>query len=449
MTEKLPGTVKENFKFLCAADGTIVANGVDPSRVLKNEFNDRAELKLVFRNIQKGEIAQHTFRSRTSGLISEFIFVPVTLKGIDEKWVFISVTSRALIVEPARKALTVTIIQYALSLLAIIAALSILIRLIISKPLISVSGMLKDIAEGDGDLTVRLPVKGRDEIAELSQYFNETLEKIGSSVRAVGGNAKVMQDIGDELNASTIETASSIRQISTHIDEVKNQMTTHASSVVAVGASLQVMMKTIENLDEHIKTQTETIDISSSEIEHMVSNIRSVATVIQNNLKTLEDLNRATDTGKTVISETVGLSKAVDDGSEVLFETSVIIQNIAEQTNLLAMNAAIEAAHAGESGKGFAVVADEIRKLAEESNTHGKHITLILKDLKEKITRVNESAASVAAQFDTIFTLAEKTKAQEHSIMSAMQEQSSGSGRITQAMQTIGQMAHNAKNNSH
>ena len=449
MTEKLPGTVKENFKFLCAADGTIVANGVDPSRVLKNEFNDRAELKLVFRNIQKGEIAQHTFRSRTSGLISEFIFVPVTLKGIDEKWVFISVTSRALIVEPARKALTVTIIQYALSLLAIIAALSILIRLIISKPLISVSGMLKDIAEGDGDLTVRLPVKGHDEIAELSQYFNETLEKVSSSVRAVGGNAKVMQDIGDELNASTIETASSIRQISTHIDEVKNQMTTHASSVVAVGSSLQVMMKTIEDLDDHIKTQTETIDISSSEIEHMVSNIRSVAAVIQNNLKTLEDLNRATDTGKTVISETVGLSKAVDDGSEVLFETSVIIQNIAEQTNLLAMNAAIEAAHAGESGKGFAVVADEIRKLAEESNTHGKHITLILKDLKEKITRVNESAASVAAQFDTIFTLAEKTKAQEHSIMSAMQEQSSGSGRITQAMQTIGQMAHNAKNNSH
>ncbi|MGP1458643.1 MAG: methyl-accepting chemotaxis protein [Treponema sp.] len=449
MAEQFPGTVKENFKFLCAADGTIVANGVDASRVLKNELEDHAEFKLIFRTIQKNETAQHTFRSRTSGLMSEFIFVPVMLKGIDEKWIFVSVTSRSLIVEPARRELTITIIQYVLTLLVIMAVLDILIRIIISKPLISVSGMLKDIAEGDGDLMVRLPIKGRDEITELSQYFNKTLEKIGASVRAVGGNAKVMQDIGDELNASTIETASSIRQISSHIDEVKNQMTTHASSVVAVGASLQVMMKTIEDLDAHIKTQTETIDSSSLEIKHMVSNIRDVAEVIQNNLKTLEELNRATDMGKTVIGETVGLSKAVDDGSEVLFETSVIIQNIAEQTNLLAMNAAIEAAHAGETGKGFAVVADEIRKLAEESNTHGKHITLILKDLKEKITRVNESAVSVAAQFDNIFTLAEKTKVQEQSIMSAMQEQSSGSGRITQAMQTIGEMAHNAKNNSH
>ena len=104
------------------------------------------------------------------------------------------------------------------------------------------------------------------------------------------------------------------------------------------------------------------------------------------------------------------------------------------------MNAAIEAAHAGEAGKGFAVVADEIRKLAEESNTHGKNITSILTTLKEKIRKVNESALDVEKQFDSIFEMVEKTKEQENNIMNAMQVQRSGSDKIMQAMNVIKDM---------
>ena len=113
---------------------------------------------------------------------------------------------------------------------------------------------------------------------------------------------------------------------------------------------------------------------------------------------------------------------------------SSISQNIAEQTNLLAMNAAIEAAHAGESGKGFAVAADEIRKLVEEADSHGKHITQILRKLKDKIKRVNDPALAAANQFDSIFALVENTKEQEHMIMDSMREQNTGSERIVKAM---------------
>ena len=313
------------------------------------------------------------------------------------------------------------------------------------RPIVSASDKLQNISEGDGDLTVSLPVRGADEIAQLSSAFNKTIEKIRASVHSVSDNAVSMKEVGASLATNVSQTASAINEISANIENVKKQILYHTSSVVAVGASLQAMQVTIGEVDASAKEQSATVGRSSSKVTEMMASIRNVASVVESNLKALTDLNEATEGGKAIIEQTVDLSHDVDEGSAILLEASTVIQNIAEQTNLLAMNAAIEAAHAGEAGKGFAVVADEIRKLSEESGAQGKNIVKILIDLKDKIKKVSGSAAEAKDEFDNIFRLAERTRENEQSVMGSMREQDERSAEVIHAIGEIAEISRSVR----
>ena len=313
------------------------------------------------------------------------------------------------------------------------------------RPIVSASDKLQNISEGDGDLTVSLPVRGADEIARLSSAFNKTIEKIRASVHSVSDNAVSMKEVGSSLATNVSQTASAINEISANIENVKKQILYHTSSVVAVGASLQAMQVTIGEVDASAKEQSATVGRSSSKVTEMMASIRNVASVVESNLKALTDLNEATEGGKAIIEQTVDLSHDVDEGSAILLEASTVIQNIAEQTNLLAMNAAIEAAHAGEAGKGFAVVADEIRKLSEESGAQGKNIVKILIDLKDKIKKMSGSAAEAKDEFDNIFRLAERTRENEQSVMGSMREQDERSAEVIHAIGEIAEISRSVR----
>ena len=311
------------------------------------------------------------------------------------------------------------------------------VALALIKPITSIVAALKDIAEGEGDLTVRLPVHGNDEITDLSEYFNQTISKIGSSIKQVGLNSGDMENIGNELASNMTETASAVHEISANINGVKQQALTQAASVTETAATIEEIVRTIKQLNGSIENQAASVAESSASIEQMVANIASITQTLGKTDDVIKTLAAATADGKETISGANSVTQKIAEESGSLLEASSVIQHIASQTNLLAMNAAIEAAHAGEAGKGFAVVADEIRKLAEESSAQGKTITATLKTLSGEIEALSASSKIAEEKFNAIFNLAEQVKSMSDSLTEAMHEQENGSKEVLSAIKGI------------
>ena len=305
------------------------------------------------------------------------------------------------------------------------------------KPIQTVVTALRNIAQGEGDLTVRLPVTGNDEITDMAEYFNQTIIKISTSIRQVGINSNTMEEIGDELASNMTETASAVNQISANIDSVKQQAMTQAASVTETAATIEEIVRTIKQLNGSIETQAASVAQSSSSVEQMVANIASIGQTLGKTDEAIRSLTTATGDGKATLVTSNTVTQKIAEESGSLMEASSVIQHIASQTNLLAMNAAIEAAHAGEAGKGFAVVADEIRKLAEDSAMQGKTITATLKTLSGEIETLSASSKTVEEKFNAIFTLAEQVKEMSARLTESMREQENGSKEVLTAIKSI------------
>ena len=323
----------------------------------------------------------------------------------------------------------VTVVIEALIILFISILVTIVsCRRILIKPLQSVMVMLHGLR--DGDLTQSIEVKGNDEITDLSKTFNETVLHLRDLLGAIQSKINALTNTGYELSVNMEKTSESVDEISSNFDEIKKLESKQKKGSEEVNRALDDIKTSINIQNNLIDEQTSSVNTSSSAIEEMTASINSVNKSLTENKKHVDNLTEASEYGKTALQTVVGLIQEIARDSEGLLEINSVMKNIASQTNLLSMNAAIEAAHAGEVGKGFAVVADEIRKLAETSSQQSKTTTSMLKKIKSSIDSITKSSDDVLNRFGAIDTGVKTVSTHELNIRNAMEEQEAGGRQI-------------------
>ena len=316
-----------------------------------------------------------------------------------------------------------TFVIIALCQLIIAISLGVLIARNITRPINHVIDALKNIAQGEGDLTIELPASGKDETSVLSSYFNQTILKLKNSIQKVGADSREMESVGSDLESNMMSVSEVVSNITAGIEDLKKRFVEQEESVSGTAAAIEHIIKTLRGLDESIGQQAAMITESSTSFDKMSHSIDTVGENVVETREAIRNLSAATNDGRETLAKANEVSQRISDASGDLIEAGAVIENIASQTNLLAMNAAIEAAHAGEAGKGFAVVASEIRKLAEESSAQGKKISITLKNLSAEIKALADSASGAVEKFNIISGYSKGLSGSIEGVVQAMDEQ--------------------------
>ncbi|MGD9209820.1 MAG: HAMP domain-containing methyl-accepting chemotaxis protein [Desulfobacteraceae bacterium] len=402
------------------------------NKLIENVTRDAEALKGT--EFEEGVIAAKKDNLLTKELVQEFIDNTDILKTIEmnilKDFDIMAENIETLVVKSSDELFS-TIKGYFTQMIVVILVISIigiLVNFILGK---AVSGSLdqlnllvKDLAEGEGDLTKRIAVKSKDETGELAGWINLFVEKLQTIIKDVSTNA-------DSLNSSSTE----LMEISQQMSQGAGQSSEKSNTVAAAAEEMSANMNSVATASEEASTN---VSMVASATEEMAVTVKEIA---KNSEKARGITNDAVEkaTGTTVNINKLG--EAADQISKV----TEVITEISEQTNLLALNATIEAARAGEAGKGFAVVANEIKELARQTAT-------ATQEIKSKIEAIQSSSNQTVDEIKIISEVIKEVDNIVSSIAAAVEEQSVSTqeiaGNVAQASQGIREVNENVNQSS-
>ena len=347
------------YAFLVSGDGQVIVSP-EKDQVMKNlrDIYPSSSLK-----IEKG--IQDVMLNGQERIIS---FTPVTgLPSAD--WYIGQSLDKEKAYASLTKFRTSALIATVIAVAVIALLLSLLIR-VLMRPLTTMGRAMQDIAQGEGDLTRRLAIEHKDEFGELAGSFNQFVERIHASISEVSSVTRQVHDLSERVMSSS--NASIVGS-----DEQSARTNSVAAAINELGAATQEIARNAADASQHASGASEQADDGRKVVEQTIQAITELSQKISVSCAQIETLNASTD----------NIGHILD-----------VIKGISQQTNLLALNAAIEAARAGEAGRGFAVVADEVRNLAHRTQESAEEIHKMITSLqigsREAVSTMNASQIS-------------------------------------------------------
>jgi methyl-accepting chemotaxis protein len=349
------------------------------------------------------------------------------------------------------------VISSSFSVLAIIIVLAvmvfILVKKFVSSPLNKTVEMLRDIAEGEGDLTRRLEVASSDEVGEVAKWFNAFIEKLQSMIQ------KVTRDV-DNLNASSNHLSSISEDMSGKANDMSQRSSNAADATEHTAANIRSMAASAEEVSvqvasvvsssEYVSKNMKVIGSATTDVSHnlnsvaaaseqMSSAVHTVASAIEEMYASLNEVAKNSGRGANVTNdasekaeETSSMVNTLGEAAKEIGDVVDLINGIASQTNLLALNAAIEAAGAGEAGKGFAVVANEVKELARQTSG-------ATDEIRKKVEGMQTNTQQAIEAIKTIVDVINEINAIMTTIAAAVEQQTATTNEISKSIsETVG-----------
>ena len=304
----------------------------------------------------------------------------------------------------------------------------------------SVVEELENLSSEHKNLSKRVTVCSVDEIGTITGMINTFCDYLGKGIKDIKEGQKELLSTDTKLKENAVGMANSVSQISDSAEQVLAKSHVQMEIVKTSSKAVKEIASLINTLEKTVTTQTESMEQGSAAVEQMVGNITSIGNVTEKMAEQFKIVGRASDEGVQIQEESKERIREIVEQSQTLQETNKIIATIAAQTNLLAMNAAIEAAHAGEMGRGFAVVADEIRKLAENSSAESRKVSLELKQIIATIDRIVQDAVASSKAFGDVSQRIHETEKLVIEVNHAVHEQKTGADQVLESLKLMNQM---------